>query len=324
MMNEKKDVILEVNGLKKHFKAGGKNILKAVDDVSFSVKRGETLGLVGESGCGKTTVGRTLLRIYEPDGGTIFFDGRDIRRIKRKESKELTRKMQMVFQDPYASLNSFYTVGEIIGEGLDIHHLCPSKKERENRVVELLEMVGLHRDHMNRFPHEFSGGQRQRVGIARALALDPKFLVCDEAISALDVSIQAQVVNMLIKFQEEMKLSYLFIAHDLSMVRHISDQTAVMYIGSVVEYANTNELYTHPLHPYTQGLLSAVPVADPHYEKSHQRIPMSGEVISPINLKPGCKFAGRCIHATDRCFQETPVLKDAGSGHMVACHKINE
>ena len=314
------DHILEVSSLKKYFRTGRKSILKAVDDVSFQIKRGETLGLVGESGCGKTTVGRTLVRIYEPDAGTILFDGQDISKMNKKESREMTRRMQMIFQDPYASLNAFYTIGEIIGEGLDIHHLCRNKKEREDRIVELLDMVGLHRDHRNRFPHEFSGGQRQRVGIARALALNPKFIVCDEAISALDVSIQAQVINLLMRFQQDMDLTYLFIAHDLSMVRHISTRTAVMYVGTMVEYGETQELYNNPLHPYTQGLLSAVPVANPDYERSHERILMEGEVPSPINPGPGCRFAGRCRFAEERCRMELPMLKDVGAGHMVACY----
>lgn len=314
------DILLDVQHLKKYFPAGRNAVLKAVDDVSFQIARGETLGLVGESGCGKTTVGRTLLRVYEPDGGKIIFDGQDISQVSRAVEKELTRKMQMVFQDPYASLNPFFTVGEIISEGFSIHHMYPNKKERQERVYELLEMVGLHRDYANRFPHEFSGGQRQRVGIARALALDPQFLVCDEPISALDVSIQAQIVNMLIRFQEQMGLTYLFIAHDLSMVRHISDKTAVMYCGTMVEYGETNEVYSHAVHPYTKGLLSAVPVADPEYEKTHERIPMDGEVPNPINPAPGCRFVSRCPYATEQCRCETPVLSDVGGGHMVACH----
>ena len=316
------ETLLQVTGLKKYFNVGKKQILKAVDDVSFSIEKGKTLGLVGESGCGKTTVGRTLLRIYEPDGGTILFDGQDIRHVSKQKSRELTKKMQMIFQDPYASLNPFFTVGEIVAEGLQIHKICKSRAEERERVNELLTMVGLSKDHANRFPHEFSGGQRQRVGIARALALDPEFIVCDEAISALDVSIQAQVVNMLMEFQRELGLTYLFIAHDLSMVRHIADQTAVMYLGTLVEYGDTNEVYSHPVHPYTQGLLSAVPVADPDYEKTHQRIPMDGEVGSPINPKPGCRFCGRCRKATDLCRTETPVLRDMGGGHMAACHNV--
>ncbi len=319
-MSEK--TLLEVEGLKKYFQVGKGQTLKAVDDISFQIKKGQTLGLVGESGCGKTTVGRTLLRIYEPDAGKILFDGKDISRVSKKEAKELTRRMQMVFQDPYASLNPFFTVGEIVEEGMKIHKMYHSETERMERVYELLEMVGLNKDHANRFPHEFSGGQRQRVGIARALALNPEFIVCDEPISALDVSIQAQVVNMLMKFQEEMDLTYLFIAHDLSMVRHIADQTAVMYLGTMVEYGSTRDVYEHPVHPYTRGLLSAVPVADPDYEKAHNRIPMDGEVPSPINPKPGCRFCARCRMATSQCHEETPKLRDVGGGHMAACHNI--
>lgn len=319
-MSEK--TLLEVEGLKKYFQVGKGQTLKAVDDISFQIKKGQTLGLVGESGCGKTTVGRTLLRIYEPDAGKILFDGKDISRVSKKEAKELTRRMQMVFQDPYASLNPFFTVGEIVEEGMKIHKMYHSETERMERVYELLEMVGLNKDHANRFPHEFSGGQRQRVGIARALALNPEFIVCDEPISALDVSIQAQVVNMLMKFQEEMDLTYLFIAHDLSMVRHIADQTAVMYLGTMVEYGSTRDVYEHPVHPYTRGLLSAVPVADPDYEKTHNRIPMEGEVPSPINPKPGCRFCARCRKATAQCHEETPKLRDVGGGHMAACWNL--
>lgn len=316
------EILLDVQDLKKYFPVSHGAVLKAVDGVSFQINRGETLGLVGESGCGKTTVGRTIMRIYEPDGGQILYKGRDISSLSRKESKEMTRKMQMIFQDPYASLNPFYTVGEVISEGLELHNLYPNRKERQERVYELLEKVGLHRDYANRFPHEFSGGQRQRVGIARALALDPEFIVCDEPISALDVSIQAQVVNMLIKFQQELGLTYLFIAHDLSMVRHISDKTAVMYCGTLVEYGKTDEVYKHAVHPYTQGLLSAVPVADPDYEATHQRIPMDGEVPSPINPAPGCRFASRCPHASAKCKTDTPILRDVGAGHFAACHNL--
>ena len=320
-MSEK--TLLEVEGLKKYFQVGKGQTLKAVDDISFQIKKGQTLGLVGESGCGKTTVGRTLLRIYEPDAGKILFDGKDISRVSKKEAKELTRRMQMVFQDPYASLNPFFTVGEIVEEGMKIHKMYHSETERMERVYELLEMVGLNKDHANRFPHEFSGGQRQRVGIARALALNPEFIVCDEPISALDVSIQAQVVNMLMKFQRELGLTYLFIAHDLSMVRHIADETAVMYLGTMVEYGPTEEVYGHPAHPYTKGLLSAVPVADPDYEKTHRHIPMDGEVPSPINPKPGCRFCGRCPWAAEQCRTQTPALKDLGGGHFAACHQLN-
>jgi len=316
------EILLDVQHLKKYFPAGHNKVLKAVDDVSFTINKGETLGLVGESGCGKTTVGRTLMRIYEPDGGKIIYGGKDISTLSKKESKEMTRKMQMIFQDPYASLNPFYTVGEVVAEGLELHRMYPNKKERQERVYELLEKVGLHRDYANRFPHEFSGGQRQRVGIARALALDPEFLVCDEPISALDVSIQAQVINMMIKFQKELGLTYLFIAHDLAMVRHISDKTAVMYCGTMVEYGDTEEVYKHTVHPYTKGLMSAVPVADPDYSLTHTRIPMDGEVPNPINPAPGCRFASRCPYATERCRNENPEFRDLGSGHFAACHNL--
>ncbi len=314
--------LLEVENLKKYFPAGKKQILKAVDGVSFFIARGETLGLVGESGCGKTTVGRTILRLYEPDGGNIRFDGEDISHLRGNHWKKMTRRMQMVFQDPYASLNPFFTVGEIIEEGLIIHKLYSNKAERRERVYQLLEQVGLSKEHANRFPHEFSGGQRQRVGIARALALDPDFLICDEAISALDVSIQAQVVNMLMRFQREMNLTYLFITHDLSMVRHIADHTAVMYLGQMVEYGVTSELYSHPAHPYTIGLLSAVPVPDPEYCRTHQPAHLQGEVPSPINPKPGCRFCDRCPRATERCRQQQPEFTEIAPGHYAACHNL--
>lgn len=321
--------ILKVEHLKKYFVAGGgflggnQRVIKAVDDVSFTLLPGETLGLVGESGCGKSTTGRTVLRLYEPTDGRIIFEGADITNLSGRELLPYRRKMQMIFQDPYASLNPFFTVGEIIAEGLELHKLCANAKERRERVYELLNMVGLSKEHANRFPHEFSGGQRQRVGIARALALNPEFIVCDEPISALDVSIQAQVVNMLMKFQRELGLTYLFIAHDLSMVRHIADETAVMYLGTMVEYGPTEEVYGHPAHPYTQGLLSAVPVADPDYEKTHHRIPMEGEVPSPIDPKPGCRFCGRCPRATEQCRTQTPAPKDLSGGHFAACHHLD-
>ncbi len=313
-------VLLEVKGLKKAFHLGRKRHLRAIDNVSFSIEKGKTLGLVGESGCGKTTVGRTLLRIYEPDDGKIVFDGQDISCISKKQEKALTRKMQMIYQDPYASLNSFYTVEDIIGEGLDIHKLYKNKAERKEKIINLLSVVGMDRDHMNRFPHEFSGGQRQRIGIARALAVNPEFIVCDEAISALDVSIQAQVINMLNELQKTMGLTYLFIAHDLSMVRYISDEIAVMYMGRIVEYGPTDQVYHHPQHPYTKGLLSAVPVANPDYDKIHQRILMTGEVTSPINPEPGCLFASRCPHAMAICREEDPEERFLEEGHKVACH----
>ena len=315
--------LIQVEHLKKYFQVARGKVLHAVDDVSFSIPRGTTLGLVGESGCGKTTVGRTLVRLYEPDGGKILFDGEDISKVRGKERRELTRRMQMVYQDPYASLNPFFTVGEIITEGLEIHGIGSDKKERMEIAYDLLGKVGLHREHANRFPHEFSGGQRQRVGLARSLAVNPDFIVCDEAISALDVSVQAQIVNMLVDFQQSMGLTYLFIAHDLSMVRYISDRTAVMYLGSLVEIGNVSDIYSHPAHPYTQGLLKAVPVADPDYEKARSgETVMAGEVASPINPGPGCRFCSRCPRATERCKNETPILRDLGGGHMAACHNL--
>ncbi len=315
--------LVEVQDLKKYFQVGRGKVLHAVDGVSFSIPKGTTLGLVGESGCGKTTVGRTLVGLYKPDGGRIVFDGQDITGVKGKEKRALSRRMQMVYQDPYASLNPFFTVGEIITEGLEIHGIGESKKERMEIAYDLLHKVGLHREHANRFPHEFSGGQRQRVGLARSLAVNPSFIVCDEAISALDVSVQAQIVNMLVDFQQSMGLTYLFIAHDLSMVRYISDRTAVMYLGQLVEMGDIHEIYEHPAHPYTQGLLHAVPVADPDYEKARagERV-MRGEVASPINPAPGCRFCNRCPRATDACRGETPALRNVGGTHMVACHNL--
>ena len=319
--------LIEVRNLKMYFPVGtsflgGRKLLKAVDDVSFDLFPGETFGLVGESGCGKTTVGRSLVRLYRPTGGQILLDGTDIAPLSERDVLPYRRRMQMIFQDPYASLNPYYTVEEIVSEGMRIHKMYKTRQEYRDRVFELLETVGLHREHASRFPHEFSGGQRQRVGIARALALNPEFIVCDEAISALDVSIQAQVVNMLVELQQKLNLTYLFIAHDLSMVRHISDQTAVMYVGNMVEYGDTNEVYSHAAHPYTQGLLSAVPVADPIYERSHQRIPMDGEVPRPVNPGAGCRFCSRCSRATARCREETPELVRVAENHFVACHNL--
>ena len=315
--------LVQVEHLKKYFQVGRGKVLHAVNDVTFSIPKGTTLGLVGESGCGKTTVGRTLVGLYQPDGGKITFDGQDITHLKGKEKRAITRRMQMVYQDPYASLNPFFTVGEIITEGLEIHNIGENKKERMEIAYDLLNRVGLHREHANRFPHEFSGGQRQRVGLARSLAVNPEFIVCDEAISALDVSVQAQIVNMLVDFQQSMGLTYLFIAHDLSMVRYISDQTAVMYLGQLVEIGDIHEIYDHPAHPYTQGLLQAVPVADPDYEKARagKRV-MLGEVASPINPGPGCRFCSRCPRATEVCKNETPQLKNVGGTHQVACHNL--
>jgi oligopeptide transport system ATP-binding protein len=311
--------LIEVKNLKKYFKVGKNATLKAVDDVSFVIRKGETLGLVGESGCGKTTCGRTVMGLYQASGGEVLFDGVNIQGISGKEKKDFTRKAQIIFQDPYASLNPRMTVGDIIGEGIDIHNLHTGQ-ERTNRIFELLELVGLNKEHASRFPHEFSGGQRQRIGIARALAIEPEFIVCDEPISALDVSIQAQIVNLLIKLQKELGLTYLFIAHDLSMVKHISDRVGVMYLGTMVELASSHDLYSKPLHPYTQALLSAIPIPDPETEKSRKRIMLEGEVPSPINPKPGCRFAARCRYAKPVCSEVSPELKEVEKDHFVACH----
>lgn len=319
------EYMLEVKNLKKYFEishgilSNHKRYVKAVDDVSFSIKKGETFGLVGESGCGKSTVGRTLLRLYKPTAGEINFNGVDISNMSKKELLPMRKDMQMIFQDPYASLNSRMTVKDIIGEPLDIHKLAKGA-ERERIIHDLLKRVGLNEDHASRYPHEFSGGQRQRIGIARALAVEPKFIICDEPISALDVSIQAQVVNMLADLQEEFGLTYLFIAHDLSMVRYISDRVGVMYLGNLVEIAETETLYNRPLHPYTQALLSAIPVPNPDIAKSNERIKLTGEVPSPINPPSGCKFRTRCQYAMERCATEVPVLKEVEPGHFVACH----
>lgn len=321
-----KTPILEVKNLKKYFEVGHHQTLKAVDDVSFQINEGETLGLVGESGCGKTTCGRTCLGMYNKTAGEVLYKGKDIHALKGAELFAYKKEAQMIFQDPYASLNPRMTVSDIVAEGLDVHHMVKSKAERADRIYELLNLVGLNKEHANRFIHEFSGGQRQRIGIARALALEPKFMVLDEPISALDVSIQAQVVNMLIKLQKEMGLTYLFVAHDLSMVKHISDRVAVMYLGKIVEITKSAELYSAPLHPYTKALLSAIPIPDPviEIEREKSRITLEGEVPSPINPPAGCRFAGRCPYATERCRQETPELKDVGNEHFVACFKVGE
>lgn len=317
------ETILEVHNLKKYFTAetdflGRPTLhLKAVDDVSFSIKKGETLGLVGESGCGKSTLGRTIIHLYKPTAGTVLFKGEAID--SQSKEKELRRSMQMIFQDPYASLNPRMTVGDIIREPLDIHGLL-SKDQGQQRIMELLEMVGLSSEHASRFPHEFSGGQRQRIGIARALALDPSFIICDEAISALDVSIQAQVVNLLKSLQEKLGLTYLFIAHDLAMVKHISHRVAVMYLGKIVEIGETTELYRNPRHPYTKALLSAIPIPDPQVQFKREQIHLTGDVPTPINPPLGCRFNTRCPYVLPRCVEEEPKLIDGGGGHMVACH----
>ncbi|MGG7059566.1 ABC transporter ATP-binding protein [Clostridium nigeriense] len=319
MANEE-NIILEVKNLKKYFKIGNKDILKAVDDVSFAIKEGETLGLVGESGCGKTTCGRTVIGLYDKTDGEIYYKGKSIDGIKGKEKKQFNKEVQIIFQDPYASLNPRMTVADIISEGIEIHGLAKSKEDKNKRIYELLEQVGLNKEHANRFVHEFSGGQRQRIGIARALAVEPKFILCDEPISALDVSIQAQIANLLIKLQKELGLTYLFIAHDLSMVKHISDRVAVMYLGSMAELAESDELFNNPKHPYTEALMSAIPIADPDVEESRQRIMLEGDVPSPINTPKGCKFQGRCSKCMEICKKEIPEFKEIKKGHFVACH----
>ena len=352
MSSEKKnnDYLLEVEHLKQYFPVhqGFSTIpLKAVDDISFAIRPGETLGLVGESGCGKTTVGRTLLRLYQPTAGKITFDGKVLfdsgeqydengKVIVDTNGKPVMGKkvdvnmmpyrkeMQMVFQDPYSSLNPRMTVEDIIGEPLDVHKLYRNKKERREKILDLMELVGLNAEHAMRYAHEFSGGQRQRIGIARALAVNPKFIVCDEAVSALDVSIQAQVVNLLIELQQKKNLTYLFIAHDLSMVKHISDRVGVMYLGNMVEFAESDELYQNPLHPYTKALMAAIPIPDPDTEEQKKRIRLEGEIPSPVNPKPGCRFVTRCRYATEKCHQETPQLEELKPEHFVACHRAKE
>ncbi len=321
-----KEILLEVNNLKKYFPIRSGNIfqknqlhVKAVDNVSFKLRKGETLGLVGESGCGKTTCGRTVLKIYDPTEGQIIYKGKDIAGLSKKEMIPYRKHMQMIFQDPYASLDPRMMVGDIISEGMIEYNKNMAKGEVKDKVCYLLDKVGLNREYINRYPHEFSGGQRQRIGIARALALDPEFIVCDEPISALDVSIQAQVINMLEELQEEMDLTYLFIAHDLCMVKHISTNIGVMYLGNMVEIGDADEVYNHPQHPYTQALLSAVPLPDPEVAKKRQRIVLEGDVPSPINVPKGCPFSGRCRYATERCKNEKPALKPLSDTHSVAC-----
>ncbi len=319
-----KEVLLEVKNLCKYFEVkkglfSRESYVKAVDDVSFTINEGETLGLVGESGCGKTTTGRTVLNLYKATKGNIIFDGIDITNFNDKQMLPFRRQMQMIFQDPYASLNPRMTVGDIIGESIDIHDLYKGK-ERDDRIRFLLDKVGLNGSHINRYAHEFSGGQRQRIGIARALAVEPKFIVCDEPISALDVSIQAQVINMLEELQEEFKLTYLFIAHDLSMVKHISTHIGVMYLGKLVEKGTSTEVYSNPMHPYTQALLSSVPIPNPRIAKANKRIILEGDIPSPIDPPPGCRFKGRCRYAKAICGQEEPKMKELEKGHFVACH----
>lgn len=318
--NPKKDIILDVKNLKKYFYVGKKQILKAVDDVSFSIREGETLGMVGESGCGKTTCGRTCIGLYDKTDGEVLYKGQDVHKMTGKNRTDFTKEVQVIFQDPYASLNPRMTVADIIAEGIDIHHIAENSKDRRDRVYNLLDLVGLNKEHANRFVHEFSGGQRQRIGIARALAVEPKFIVSDEPISALDVSVQAQIVNLLIKLQKEMGLTYLFIAHDLSMVKHISDRVIVMYLGAIVELTTSYELYEKPLHQYTKGLLSAIPIPSPKIERTRQRIKLPGDIPSPINLPDGCRFRDRCHYAKEICKVERPSLKEIEKDHYVACH----
>lgn len=323
MAVDNRKTLIEVKNLKKYFQVGKNATLKAVDGVDFAIKEGETLGLVGESGCGKSTTGRTIIRLYNATEGEVIFDGADVHKLNKTELKEFTKCAQMIFQDPYASLNPRMTVTDIIGEGIDIHGLYKGK-ERQEKIYELLALVGLNKEHANRFPHEFSGGQRQRIGIARSLAIEPKFIVCDEPISALDVSIQAQVVNLLIELQRKLGLTYLFIAHDLSMVKHISDRIAVMYLGKVVELTTSDILYEKPLHPYTLALLSAIPIPDPEIERTRHRVILEGDVPSPINPKPGCRFASRCSYAKDICREKDPVYREVEPEHFVSCHLFDE
>ena len=324
MSENRKDTLVEVSHLKQYFPINtgmfSSKPLKAVDDVSFSIRRGETLGLVGESGCGKTTVGRTLLHLYKPTAGEVRFEGQPIR--TKADINEFRKKATMVFQDPYSSLNPCMTVSDIIGEPLDIHKMYSNRQEREQRILELMDRVGLNSEHASRYAHEFSGGQRQRIGIARALALNPKFIVCDEPVSALDVSIQAQVINMFDELQDEMGLTYLFIAHDILVVRHISDRIAVMYLGKMVELADAKEIYEHPLHPYTISLMSAVPQPDPKVARANKRIVLTGDIPSPLNAPSGCPFRTRCPRAVAACAEAMPEFKEVAPGHFAACNLI--
>ncbi len=319
------EYLLEVRNLKQYFpiRTGwfGTRPLKAVDDVSFAIKPGETLGLVGESGCGKTTVGRTILHLYKPTAGEILYDGQQI---TPQNIGQYRQKMQVVFQDPYSSLNPRMTVSDIVGEPLDIHGLYKTRQERADRITELLNLVGLNSDHARRYAHEFSGGQRQRIGIARALAVNPRFIVCDEPVSALDVSIQAQVINTFEDLQKKLGIAYLFIAHDLLVVQHISQRIAVMYLGRIVEIGDADEIIAHPAHPYTQSLISAIPIPDPNIARTRTRIPLEGDVPSPLNTPSGCAFRTRCRYATERCAQERPRLQEIAPGHQIACFNPHE
>ena len=315
------EVLLELKKVKKYFYIGNRQVIHAVEDVSFHIREGETLGLVGESGCGKSTLGRTIMRLYKPTSGQVLYRGRDINgRLGRTESKNLCSKMQMIFQDPYASLDQRMKVMDIVAEGIDAREGKLTGRQRREKVIHLLQLVGLEEEHANRFPHEFSGGQRQRIGIARALAVNPEFIVCDEPISALDVSIQAQVVNLLKRLQKELGLTYLFIAHDISMVKYISNRIGVMYLGSLVELADSDTVFDKPLHPYTQALLSAIPLPDPKVEKTRERIVLEGSVPNPVDLPEGCRFCTRCNHAMEICRKEAPVFREVGKDHWVACH----
>lgn len=318
-MSTEKEVLLSVQHLKKYFNVGKRAILKAVDDVSFDIYKGETLGMVGESGCGKTTCGRTSIGLYSKTDGQVLYKGKDVHALSGKDRQTFKKEVQMVFQDPYGSLDPRMTVAEIVAEGLDIHHLAKNKQERQERVYQCLEMVGLNREHANRFVHEFSGGQRQRIGIARSLALRPKFVVCDEAVSALDVSIQSQILNLLSELREKAGLTYLFITHDLSVVKYISDRICVMYLGNMVELADSEELFTRTLHPYTQALLSAIPTTEEN-NGGRERILLEGDIPSPVNPPKGCKFHTRCRHCQEKCRQEAPEWRDMGNNHYVACH----
>ena len=326
MKNEAAQPIVEVRNLKEYFNINmgmfRTKPLKAVDNVSFAIQPGETLGLVGESGCGKTTVGRTILHLYKPTGGEVLYKGKKIQ--TKADIQAFRNKASMVFQDPYSSLNPRMTVADIIGEPLDVHKLYSSRQERQDRILELMGYVGLNSEHAARYAHEFSGGQRQRIGIARALAVNPDFIVCDEPVSALDVSIQAQVINMFAELQEKFGLTYLFIAHDLLVVRHISDRIAVMYLGKMVELADANEIYDHPLHPYSKSLLSAVPVPDPKIARANQRIVLSGDIPSPLNAPSGCPFRTRCPYACGKCAESMPDFQEVSAGHFVACHRVGE